>query len=251
MRVIETGVVVPRLAFLTAWGMLDLGELPEIFGTSKHFWLDDTSRRHLEKSTLDWLTEHGFARGGRVNPMWSATLRVIAHADAEFYGWSNFRDQSHGAVLVAVAEDSAVRVLADGDTVTVQPVPVRWPATSLVEVLPDVAGAVVRRVAVAKDFYTDPDSARSGPLAEPVDTQDVDYLNEVLRRPRDGMHQLYVATRDGDGDRVRSEPISAIDLTSAGRVVTYLTGEDVIVMASGTSPELVKTLNGTAKALQS
>ncbi|SEP52436.1 ESX secretion-associated protein EspG [Amycolatopsis saalfeldensis] len=249
MRVIETGVVVPRLAFLTAWDMLDLGDLPAIFGTSKHFWMDDTSRRHLEKSTLDWLTGHGLARGGRVNPMWSATLRVIAHADAEFYGWSNFRDESHGAIAVAVSEDSAVRVLADRDTVTVQPVPVRWPATSLVEVLPDIAGAPVRRVAVAKDFYADPDSARSGPLAEPVDTREVEYLNEVLRRPRDGMHQLYVATRDSDGDRVRSEPISAIDLTGSGRVLTYVTGDDVIVMASGTPREVVKTLNDTVKSL--
>ncbi len=250
MSVIDAEVVVPRLAFLAAWDLLDLGEVPAVFGTGKHFWLDETSRRKLESSTLGWLSEHGLARGGRVNPLWRNTLRVVAEADLEFYAWSNYCDESHGGVLVAVRDDSAVRVWADRDTVVLQPIPAKWPATSLVDALPQVDGAPVRAVTVAQSFHDDPESARGGPLDEPVDTRDLDHLDEVMARPRDAVHQLYTAIRAGDRGRVRSSPISAIDLAGQGRVLTYVTGDARIVLTPGTPREIVKTLNDTAGSLR-
>lgn len=252
VSVIDAPVVVPTMVFLTAWGMQDLGELHPVFGTGNHFWMDSAASRRLHAVTMETLAEHRLARGDRLNPLWTHTLGVVAAPDREFYGWSQHSaDGSYGGILVAAQGDAAVRVLTDGSRVALEPVPAKWLATALVDALPDIGGAAIRTVAVPKDFSLDPDSARSGPLSEPVDTRDLDYLNEVLRRPRDAVHQLYVATRDGDGDRVRSEPISAIDLTGAGRVLTYVTGDDAIVMASGTPRELVTTLNDTAKALQS
>ncbi|MEV7043089.1 ESX secretion-associated protein EspG [Amycolatopsis sp. NPDC051061] len=250
VSVIDAEVIVPRLAFLTAWDMLDLGEVPAVFGTGKHFWMDDTARRQLAGSTFGWLSEHGLARGGRVNPLWRDTLRVIAEADIEFYGWSNFRDESHGGLLVAVRGDSAIRAWADRDTVVLQPIPVKWPATSLVEALPQVDGAPVRAVTVAQSFYDDPESARRGPLDGPVDRRDLDHLDTVLSRPRDAVHQLYTAIRVDDRDRVRSSPISAIDIADQGRVLTYVTGDARIVLTPGTPREIVRTLNDTAGTLR-
>ncbi|AUI57039.1 ESX secretion-associated protein EspG [Amycolatopsis sp. BJA-103] len=250
MSVIERAVVVPRLAFLTAWTMLDLGDPPSIFGTGRHFWMEDGFRRELDGKTLEWLADHGLARRGRLNPLWTDSLRVIATAATEFYGWSHYKDDSRGAILVAIEGTDAVRVLADADTVTVQPVAAKWPATSLLDCLPELDGAPVRTVAVEQAFYDNPDTTPVNPLAEPVDTRDVDYLAEVMRRPRDAAHQLYTARREGDGHRVRSSPISAIDLTGQGRVLTYVTGEGNIALTSGTPREIIVALNDTAAGLR-
>lgn len=248
--VIDAPVVLPQLAFLTAWGMQDFGELHPIFGTSKHYWMDTEASRDLHTRTMAMLTEHRLARGDRLNPLWTQTLGVIASPDREFYGWSQHaEDGSHGGILVAAQGDQAIRVLTDGDTVALEPVPAKWLASGLLDALPDIDGASIRAVTVSQEFYDDPEGARSGPLDDPPDTRDLDYLNEVMSRPRDAVHQLYAATRDDSGDRVRSSPISAIDLTGSGRILTYVTGGAHIVMTPGSPREIVKTLNDTASAL--
>lgn len=250
VSVIDAPVVVPKMAFLTAWGMQDLGELHPVFGTGNHVWMDSATSRRLHAATMETLAEHRLARGDRLNPLWTHTLEVVAAPDREFYGWSQHRqDGSYGGILVAAQGDTAVRVLTDGSRVALEPVPAKWLATALMDALPDIGGAAIRTVAVSKDFSLDPQSARSGPLSEPVDTRDLDYLNEVTARPRDAVHQLYVAARDAGGDRVSSSPISALDLTGAGRVLTYVTGEDVIVMTSGTPRAVIKTFNDTFTGL--
>jgi hypothetical protein len=250
VSVIDAPIVLPQLAFLTAWGMHDLGGLHPVFGTSVHYWTDSDASRTLHIRTMALLAENGLARGDRINPLWTRTLGVIARPDREFYGWSHYAGtDAHGGILVAAQGEHATRVLTDGETVAVEPVPGKWLATALLEALPELDGAAVRAVSVPKGVYADPESARGGPLSEPVDTRDLDHLTEVMTRPRDAVHQLYTATRHS-GQRVASSPITAVDLgENCGRVLTYLTGDDHIVMTPGTPREVVKALNDTHAAL--
>lgn len=236
MTVLDRAVVLPKLAFTTAWAMLDLGDPHPVLGTDLHHWMSDDVRRKLHEETISLLAEHGLARHDRLNPLWRATLRVISAPDREFYAWSGVRDGTQRASLIALRGDEGVCLLSRDTTVEVRPVRVKWPATSLYDTLPNVAGAPIRTVTVPR-----------APDDEPSD--DRDYLADVLSRPQDAVHQLYTARRDESGRRSRSLPITALDLTNEGRVLTYLTEDDRITLTSGTPRTMVKTLNDTHAGL--
>jgi hypothetical protein len=236
VTVLDRAVVLPKLAFTTAWAMLDLGDPHPVLGTDLHHWMSDDVRRKLHEETISLLAEHGLARHDRLNPLWRATLRVISAPDREFYAWSGLRDGSQRASLIALRGDEGVCLLSRDTTVEVRPVRVKWPATSLYDTLPNVAGAPIRSVTVPH-----------APDDEPSD--DRDYLADVLSRPQDAVHQLYTARRDESGRRSRSLPITALDLTNEGRVLTYLTEDDRITLTSGTPRTMVKTLNDTHAGL--
>ncbi|MEC3977181.1 ESX secretion-associated protein EspG [Amycolatopsis sp. H20-H5] len=247
---IEHPIVLPKLAFVTAWGMLDLADPHPVIGTNITYWMTDDARRSLDTRTMELLTTLKLARNGRLNSLWTTTLQTIDGAHSEYYCWNEFRDGTTYGILIAVrGTDDAVRVVVDRDTVLLEPIPTKWPATSLLDALPDVPPASVRSVSVPRNLVENPNAAPANPLAEPVDTRDVDYLTGVLAAPRDAVHQLYTATRDEDGDRVRSMPLTAIDLTNQGRILTYRTGDDHIVLESGTPRECVATLNDTHSGL--
>jgi hypothetical protein len=241
VSVLERAVVLPTLAFTTAWSMLDLGRPPAVLGTDTQFWVADTARRELEAATLQLLAGHGLARKNQLNELWRATLQVIDAAEREYYAWSGRNDGTHQAALVALRGEDAVRLLVTDTNVEVRPLPVKWPATSLYDTLPDVPGARVRTVTVP---VPDAETA-SDPFA---DHTDEDYLRQMTARPQDAVHQLYTARR-ADGVRSRSLPVTALDLTGHGRVLVYRTGDDQIVLKPGPPSEVVRTLNATHEAL--
>ncbi|MDT8910266.1 ESX secretion-associated protein EspG [Amycolatopsis sp. PS_44_ISF1] len=245
MSVLERAVVLPKLAFTTAWAMLDLGDPPPVLGPDIHYWMSDGVRRELHEQTIALLAEHGLARHDRLNPLWRATLRVISTPDREFYAWSGLRDGTQSASLIALRDEQGVCLRSSETTVEVRPVRVKWPATSLFDTLPDVPGASIRTVTLPRD----PGDNLPDPLAEPADSRDRDHLAEVLSRPQDAVHQLYTARRDESGRRTRSLPITALDLTDQGRVLTYLTEDDRVTLVSGTPRTVVKTLNDTHDGL--
>ena len=245
MSVLERAVVLPKLAFTTAWTMLDLGDPPPVLGTGIHYWMSDEVRRDLHEETIALLAEHGLARRDRLNPLWRATLRVISAPDREFYAWSGLRDGTQRASLIALRDDEGVCLLSRDETVEVRPVRVKWPATSLFDTLPNLPGAPIQTVILPRT----PDDNHPDPLAEPSDNRDRGHLAEVLSRPQDAVHQLYTARRDESGRRTRSLPITALDLTDQGRVLTYLTEDDRITLVSGTPRTVVKTLNDTHDGL--
>jgi ESX secretion-associated protein EspG len=245
VTVLDRAVVLPKLAFTTAWAMLDLGDPHPVLGTGLHHWMSDDVRRRLHEETISLLAEHGLARHDRLNPLWRATLRVISAPDREFYAWSGLRDGTQRASLIALRDDEGVCLLSHDTTVEVRPVRVKWPATSLYDTLPTVAGAPIRTITVPRT----PDDEPPDPLTLAEPSTDRDYLSDVLSRPQDAVHQLYTARRDESGRRSRSLPITALDLTNEGRVLTYLTEDDRITLTSGTPRTMIKTLNDTHTGL--
>jgi hypothetical protein len=229
--------------------MLDVGEMPPAMGTNLHYWTTAEARRTLETRTLAELTKLGLARNGRLNVLWRNTLTLLGSADREYYAFTNFSGGQSCSVLVASGGGDALRAIISDDVVALEPVEDQWHATALADVLPDVSGAAVRPVTMAKSFYEDPHAGPRDIFADPADTRDRDYLVEVMRRDRAAVHQLYAARRE-DGQRVRSSPITAIDLAEdGGRVLTYATGDEQIVMQPGTPREVVRTLNNTMNGL--
>ncbi|WP_245191896.1 ESX secretion-associated protein EspG [Amycolatopsis azurea] len=250
VAVLDRPIVVPKMLFLSAWNMIDTGaEPPPAFGTNLHYWSTADARGTLEKRALGSLETLGLARNGRLNPMWRGTLTALAQADREYYSFTVFEDGKSCSILIASHDGYALRVVIDDQVVALAPIEDRWHATALVETLPEVPGASVRAVSMPREFYDDPEHDRSDPLAEPVDTRDRDHLAEVLARPRRAVHQLYSARRD-NGERVRSSPITVIDLAGeGGRVVTYVSGDGDVVMVPGTGSDLVVTINDTMNGL--
>jgi hypothetical protein len=74
-----------------------------------------------------------------------------------------------------------------------------------------------------------------------------------MRTERDAVHQIYAAVRGSRDGRRRSVPLSAVDLSHYGRVVTFLsTGtsqQDIINLVPGTSGKLVSLLKATINGL--
>jgi hypothetical protein len=237
------------MMFLACWDMLDLGPLPAAMGGNLHHWMTDQARRDLEEGALDSLTNIGMARNGRINPLWRAALTIMARAEREWYAFSVFTSGRACSTLVATKGGDCVRVVVDDAVTVLEALPDKWHATALLDALPDVDGAGVRSVAVPKAFYDAPDARRGSILDEPPDTRDLDELRAVMARPRQGTHQLYTARRDNDG-RLSSSPITAVDLApDGGRVLTYVTGDEMIVMKPGTPREVIATINDTHNAL--
>jgi hypothetical protein len=226
--------------------MLDLGDPPPAIGTDIHYFVTDTERDELHAKTMRVLTSARLARHDRLNPLWSNVLRLLASPQREFYGFSY---PDHRGVLVAASGDHAARIIAADGRVTVETVPATRLATSVLDTLPDIYGAAVRPVRVPRQVFESPPTAASVLDDEP-DTADVDYLRAVMGRDRVAVHQLYTATRHS-GERFASSPITALDLADdAGRVLTYLTGDDEIVMTTGSPREIVLALNDTHNALR-
>jgi hypothetical protein len=209
--------------------MFDVGEMPPAFGTDLQHWTSVDGRRELEARTMAALGDLGLARNNRLNELWRSTVTVLAGAGREYYAFSNFVDGRACSVLVAAADGDAIRAIVDDNVVALEPIENKWFATALLDTLPDVPGALIRRTVAAQG--------------------DLDAIDEVMRRPRRAVHQIYVARRGSDGERCRSMPISAIDLEESGRVLVYTDGDDNLVMIPGTAREFVLALNNTYEGL--
>jgi hypothetical protein len=249
VSVIDTPLALPKTALLTVWTMVELGDPHPILGSNLHYWTPAGTDGEQHERAMTLLTEQRCARNGRLSPLWTDTLRTVAFAEHEFYAWCAFADGSSCAVLVAARERDAVRVIVNDHVVVFEPIEPQWLARSLLTTLPEVAGAAVGPVRVRRELFENPHARPANVLAEPPDTRDVELLADTMAAPRDAVHQAYAAVRAADGSRRRSSPVTALDLTGRGRVLTYLTGDDHVVLSPGTPGEAVTVLNDTAGAL--
>ncbi|UOZ03302.1 ESX secretion-associated protein EspG [Amycolatopsis sp. WQ 127309] len=239
MAVIDRPIVLPKLAFLTAWSMLAVGDLPSAFGTNLHHWTSADGRRELEVRAMTALTDLGLARNNRLNGLWRSTATVLARAGREYYSFSNFADGRACSVLIAARGEDALRVVIDDNVVSLEPIEDKWLATALLDTLPEVTAAVTPPAVVPHAVY------EGQPASGETDGRDLERLQTAMQRPRQAVHQIYVARRDADGERIRSLPITAIDIAEAGRLLVYTDADDNIVMIPATAREFVSTLNNT------
>lgn len=254
MPVIDSAVVLPRMVFIAVWDVENVGEPHPVIGPDNHYMTDEF-RAELHRRAYAYLEGLGLAVAGRSSPEFRHTLRVIARSDRQFYGWSSAtEEQDNGVVLVAALGRDAIRVSADDELVLLDPVPPTGLAEHLLAALPDVPAADVAPTTVPRAHLGNPSGfSNANPLAQLVDTGPFDYLTEVMGAQRDALHQLYAAVRDKSGERRRSRPLSAIDLTERGRVLAYLDdhprhGREQVTLLPGTPANLTTVLTNLATA---
>jgi hypothetical protein len=255
MTVIDRPVRIPRPVFLLSWELAGLGELPVIVEPDQTYRTAEATAT-LRERALEILARLGLAdAGGVLVPQYHATLEVLSTARREVYAWSNLRGEGGLAVAILTAETGrdAVRLITDREVIQLDPVRPRDFVESLVDALPTRPSARVRPLCVPKAHYDDAgrDYGTDDPLTEV--SEQADELRRLMRADRDAVHQLYAATRDGTGDRIRSTPLSAIDFTREGRVLSFVNdgpdGHPQINLYPGHRIHLVDALTLTLGAL--
>lgn len=236
MVLIDAPLVLPKVALLTVWDWhtADLGDPHPILGTNNGFYLPEGARSRIEARTWELLSRARLARNQRLSPLLLDILRILAGADREWYGWTAYpkaHQRDGGGFFAGSRGRNALRVLADDDTVILQPLPDhRALAAELARVLPSIGAAPVPGLSLPRRIpnrapVTGTDRT---PLAHP-DTAaadpDRDTITNLMTAPREATHQLYTATV-GRGGRVRSLPLTVIDITGYGRIITFINADD-------------------------
>jgi hypothetical protein len=256
VTVIDKPVRLPRLALLTAWDWERLGEPHPVLGEN-NYYMTDEFRADLQWRTHEMLTGLGLASGGVLTPRFRATLVTLARADRQFYSLTNFprRSDDDGAILVAALGRDAVRLFTDDIVVQLDPVSADDLSGHFLDALPKAPAAAVRPMWVMKSVFDGvDDSSQSRPLVDNSSrTSDVTRLRELMRADRDAVHQIYTAKRGQSGERLRSLPLSAVDLTGQGRILTYVNddddGEQYINLFPGDRRNMLSALNATIEGL--
>ncbi|GAA3588014.1 ESX secretion-associated protein EspG [Amycolatopsis ultiminotia] len=245
----------PRPVFLASWELAGLGA-PPVVVEPDHTHRTDDAEVAFRQRALELLVQLGLAdTDGVLVPQYRATLGVLATARREVYSWNNLRHASVQAAAILTAESGrdAVRLITDHEVIQLDPIRPQDLVESLVDTLPTRPSARIRPLCVPKAHYDDAgrDYRTDDPLNE-ISAQ-ADELRHLMRAGRDAIHQLYVATRQGIGERTRSTPLSTIDLTREGRILSFindgLDGGPQINLYPGRRDHLIDALTLTLNAL--
>ncbi|GAA1035507.1 MULTISPECIES: ESX secretion-associated protein EspG [Amycolatopsis] len=246
MTIIDRPLRMPRSVFLALWHAEDLGKVPVVVEDTP-MYLTEEGAAERAKRTRDLLAQLGETAAEALR----GTLRLLATARHEVYGWTDFgtHQEDNGAILVAASGKEAVRLITDAESVQLDPVSPRELAACLVMAMPDCPPAAVRVMQVSREYYDGGGSA--DPLAE--EGGDADELRYLMRAPRDAVHLLHAAVRDGRGERSYSSPLSVIDLRGRGRVLSFQSTKDGAAQISvypGNRASLIDAVDRTLAGLR-
>ncbi|WP_406629014.1 ESX secretion-associated protein EspG [Amycolatopsis sp. WGS_07] len=221
MTVISRPVRMPRFAFLVSWELAGLGELPVVIGPGQSGW--NNRRRALEV-----LVRLGLAGDdGVLEPRYRRTLGVLGNARREVFSWDSLDREvgSAAGVLSAVSGADAVRLIAGGETVRLDPVRPAELAASVVDALPTCSPARVRPMGVPKDRRGVGRDCGGGDLLAELAEKSGEF-RLVLREKPDAVHQFRAAGRGFGGERTWSAPGCLVDLAGRGRLLVVVSGDD-------------------------
>lgn len=247
-------VALPRFAFIKAWEWW-VGAAPHPVVGADTFWFNDTAQASLEAKVNALLDKAGVAEGGVPTRKFRRALTVLARPEREVSAWVAQTDTSEtGGILVAVAGRDAVRVVRDETMVIVDEVRPDGLFDALIDALPDVPAAQIPDLTIPASRYEQPrdESYEFGMQTRHTQPDPAGTVRELLDAPRTGLHQMYVGI-GGRGGRIRSNPITALDLEQ-GRVLTFLGSGDnrhepTLNCIPGGRGDLVEILEATHKIL--
>jgi hypothetical protein len=225
----------------TVWRRENLGDLHNVL-VDVAYWRDDDGEKEALRLASGELAAKGLLAGRDLAPDFRNTLLLVARPAVEFYGWIATRDSESEAklgVLLAAVDQDAVLVIRDGDQVSLQNARAEGLAETLVGQLPQVEPARGRsinlpehelRTLLGSRVGTAPGAAKPLP-ADAYDVfgrasmaEDAQELFTAMDLPRTGGGELYVATRDRNGERHRcASPLVYVD-TQSGRWMTQVSG---------------------------
>ncbi|WP_134733792.1 ESX secretion-associated protein EspG [Amycolatopsis nivea] len=244
MTIIDRPLRMPRSVFLALWHEENLGKAPVVVEDTPMYLTEEgaAERAKRTRGLLEDLGETADALRG--------TLKLLATARHEVYGWTDFgtHQEDNGAILVAATKPDAVRLITDAEFVQLDPVSPDELAACLVMAMPECPPASVRAMRVSREYY---ENGGADPLAE--EGGEADELRYLMRAPRDAVHQLHAAVRDGRGERRYSSPLSVLDLSGRGRVLSFQTtngGEAQISVYPGNRASLIDAVNRALVSLR-
>lgn len=245
MTIIDRPLRMPRSVFLALWHAEDLGKVPVVVEDTP-MYLTEEGAAERAKRTRDLLNELGETAAEALR----GTLKLLATARHEVYGWTDFgtHQEDNGAILVAATRQEAVRLITDAEFVQLDPVSPHELAACLVMAMPECPPTAVRVMRVRREYY---DNGGADPLAE--EGGDADELRYLMRAPRDAVHQLHAAVRDERGERSYSSPLSVIDLRGRGRVLSFQSTRDGAAQISvypGNRASLIDAVDRTLAGLR-
>ncbi|MFI9388624.1 ESX secretion-associated protein EspG [Kutzneria sp. NPDC052558] len=181
-------------------------------------WMDDDTRREVDRKVLAELANRGLADGRGVDAGFRATMGAIARPAVEFYGWISTGPDMTGVLAVASGSE-AVLIIRHDETVTLYAARPDSLAEAVVAQLPAVPPAHGRSLNVPETDLSgarpaqDSDEGFAGFGSQTGPSTDVKLFNTLMNEPRTATSQLYVAVRDGLGRRVRAtHNLSVIDV---------------------------------------
>jgi hypothetical protein len=247
--VLRGPVLLPKLAFVTAWRWSGHGDPPPVVGMDEA-WLPADALKRYEERVLDVLTDNGVAAKGSLTPEFRTTLDVLATGPTRFWAWTgDIENDETGGILVSIKDRQAARLLRMDTMIRIDAVDARCAPAALVDALPDVRPARFEPVCVAKSRYRPDADAffdRADPTSE-VPADPAERPRELMAGRRSGIHQLYVA-HNGE----RSSPVTVVDVVGEGRVLTFQStagGELLLEFYPGSRENLVAVLENTREGL--
>lgn len=254
-------VVLPRIAFAKAWETERIGPPHPVTGVVD-MWIEDDAAATVDELMWGALAEAGCydLRRGRIADDFRDLLLAIAHAPREVYCFSSHRDGTDRAILAVPYDKTSLTIVVAGELMSIAETTPGL-AHAVVTELPGHPPSVIREFIVPQHEY-DTHGNRGGSddygldttadhTAGPVDP--AENLRTIMASPRTAGHQLYAAVRNG-GARRSSVPLTAVDTTGHGRVLTYLRpgpyGGMDIACGPGDDRNIASTLDNTLAGLQ-
>lgn len=193
-------------------------------------WHSVDNQRALDLQARQELDRHNLIAGHRLDPNFDDILGAIVRADRELYGWVHTTScewPEHFSVFAGYAHEQGFLLIRDHttDLLTLQPVPVDELLDAFLAQLPPARPATGSTVTNPYESYRmatapPPREGFTGFHRRP--DSKVRALQRILRQPRVGDGNLYVATRDRARIRRRiTYPVNYID-TRHGRWLTNL-----------------------------
>lgn len=246
-------IVLPTIAFLAAWNWQGLGTAHPVVGADET-WATERIRGGIQERVLRGLTKSGLADHTGPKAPLRALLTLLAEADREFYGWLQpVEPASTTGVLVAAADDDAIALSVTQETVRLAPLAEDTLPGELAATLPEADPANIDPLRLTKSQYAPHDRASAPSSGRHAAPDPGDELATLLRDRQAGTHTLYTATSASDGSRMRSSPLTVIDLEGRGRVLTFLSDtasdDPTINCVPGTPESVANTLESAHHTL--
>lgn len=248
MAVLTRPVVLPREALVHVWRLENLGGVHPLLGESE-MYVPDSLGPEFTRRCMRELAELGLATADEtLTREFRVTLRVLASPARELYAWSSHaagpsQNRRFGA---AAAGGQAVLMQVRGDAVGLVTIDESRLVDTFVAELPDVPPASVSPLHVTRSAYEQRDenhdmfAAKQSPAKQ---------LENAMKAPRLGVHQVYAGGRTSDGGYRNSKPFTVIDIRDRGRVVTFADPDGGIHCLPGDTATLTKTFLATWQSL--
>ncbi|GAA1206593.1 ESX secretion-associated protein EspG [Prauserella alba] len=244
MAVLHRPVVMRREILLRVWELEGLGDTHPVLGArTKYVPMDLTGETNRECFRV--LEELGLAEGETPTREFRVALRVLNSPVRDLYCYS---ETGRGKVQFAAASGGGVTVgvQADGDVVTLVTTGENELVDGFLSELPEFPPSstpplhTTRQEFAQRDENHDMFAAKQSPEKQ---------LENTMKAPRLGVHQVYAGGRSSDGRYRSSKPFTVVDIRDRGRVLTFADPDGGLHCLPGDAGTLTKTFLATWQSL--